>query len=109
MAAALCYGVRGGGAQLAFHVQAGNYDTDSLIWVLGQLRKFLVGEKATLLWDGTACPPTAAARCWPGCAPSGPGWWSSGCRRTRPTSTGRGAVVQPQGRRARQPQRPDPW
>ena len=52
MAAALCYGVRGGGAQLAFHVQAGNYDTDSLIGVLGQLRKFLSGEKATLLWDG---------------------------------------------------------
>lgn len=29
MAAALCYGVRGGGAQLAFHVTAGNYDTDT--------------------------------------------------------------------------------
>ena len=35
MAAALCDGVRGGVAQLAFHVQAGNYDTDSLIGVLG--------------------------------------------------------------------------
>jgi hypothetical protein len=40
-AAALCYGIRGGGAQLAFHVQAGNYDTDSLIEVLGELRRFL--------------------------------------------------------------------
>jgi hypothetical protein len=29
MAAALCYGVRGGGAQLAFHVTAGNYDTNA--------------------------------------------------------------------------------
>ena len=34
MAAALCYGVRGGGAQLAFHVTPGNYDTDTLIEVL---------------------------------------------------------------------------
>jgi hypothetical protein len=52
MAAALCYGVGGGGAQLAFHVQAGNYNTDTLIGVLGELRCFLGGQKATLLWDG---------------------------------------------------------
>jgi hypothetical protein len=64
MAAALCYGVRGGGAQLAFHVQAGNYDTDSLIGVLGQLRKFLDGEKATLLWDGLPAHRSRAMRAW---------------------------------------------
>ena len=52
MAAALCYGVGGGGAQLCFHLQAGNYDTDTLIVVLGELRAFLGGQKATLLWDG---------------------------------------------------------
>jgi len=52
MAAAVCYGVRGGGAQLAFHLQPGNYDTDSLIQVLGELRRFVGGEQATLLWDG---------------------------------------------------------
>jgi hypothetical protein len=52
MAAALCYGVGGGGAQLAFHVQAGNYNTDTLIGVLGELRCFLGGQKVTLLWDG---------------------------------------------------------
>jgi transposase len=52
MAAALCYGIGGGGAQLCFHVQAGNYDTDTLIVVLGELRTFLGGQKATLLWDG---------------------------------------------------------
>jgi len=52
MAAALCYGVGGGGAQLCSHVQAGNYDTDSLIGVLKELRRFLGGQKATLLWDG---------------------------------------------------------
>jgi hypothetical protein len=82
MAAALCYGVRGGGAQLAFHVRAGNDDTDTLIKVLDQLRRFLGGEKATLL--GMGCPPTAAARCGPGWRPSGPGWWSSGCPPTPP-------------------------
>jgi hypothetical protein len=56
MAAAICYGVRGGGAQLCFHVQAGSYDTDTLIQVIKQLRVFLGGEKATCC--GTACPPT---------------------------------------------------
>ena len=34
-----------------FHVQAGSYDTASLIEVLTQLRMFLGGEKATVLWD----------------------------------------------------------
>ena len=62
MAAALCYGVRGGGAQLAFHVTAGNYDTDILIEVLSELRRFLGGEKATLLWDGL--PAHRAMRAW---------------------------------------------
>jgi hypothetical protein len=36
MAAALCYGVRGGGAQLAFHVTAGSYDTTPLAEVIDQ-------------------------------------------------------------------------
>jgi hypothetical protein len=66
MAAGLCYGVRGGGAQLCFHVQAGNYDTDSLIEVLGELRRFLGGEKATLLWDGLPAHRSAAMRAWIG-------------------------------------------
>ena len=64
MAAALCYGVRGGGAQLAFHVTAGNYDTDTLIQVLGELRRFLGGEKATLLWDGLPAHRSRAMRAW---------------------------------------------
>jgi hypothetical protein len=38
MVAAICYGVRGGGAQLAFHVPAGNYDSDTLSEVLGSCR-----------------------------------------------------------------------
>jgi hypothetical protein len=62
MAAAVCYGVRGGGAQLAFHVTAGNYDTDTLIEVLGELRRFLGGEKATLLWDGLPAHRSCAMR-----------------------------------------------
>ena len=64
MAAALCYGIRGGGAQLAFHITAGNDDTDTLIEVLGELRKFLGGEKATLLWDGLPAHRSTAMRAW---------------------------------------------
>jgi transposase len=64
MAAALCYGVRGGGAQLAFQVTAGNYDTDTLIEVLSELRRFLGGEKATLLWDGLPAHRSRAMRVW---------------------------------------------
>jgi transposase len=40
------------GVSLCFHVHPGGYDTDSLIQVIGQLRGFLGGEKATLLRDG---------------------------------------------------------
>ena len=58
MAAALCYGSRGGGASLAFHHQVGAYDTDSLIGALGELRRALGGQTAPLLGDGR--PPTAA-------------------------------------------------
>jgi hypothetical protein len=60
MAAGLCYGSRGGGAQLAFHHQVGAYDTTTLIGALEGLRRFLGGQKATLVWDGL--PPTAATR-----------------------------------------------
>ncbi len=49
MAAALCYGAAGGGCQLCFHIQPGSYDTQALIGVLGELRRFLGGQKATLL------------------------------------------------------------
>jgi transposase len=64
MAAAICYGVRGGGAQLAFHVTAGNYDTDTLVEVLQGLRRFLGGEKATLLWDGLPSHRSRAMQAW---------------------------------------------
>ena len=64
MAAGLCYGIRGGGAQLCFPITAGNYDTDTLIEVLAELRRFLGGEKATLLWDGLPSHRSTAMRAW---------------------------------------------
>jgi transposase len=64
MAAALCYGSRGGGAQLAFHHQPGAYNTDTLIEALDQLRGFLGGQKATLLWDGLPAHRSKAMRAW---------------------------------------------
>jgi hypothetical protein len=64
MAAALCYGPAGGGCQLAFHLQPGNYDTDTLIVVLGQLRLFLGGQKATLVWDGLPAHRSNKMKAW---------------------------------------------
>jgi DDE superfamily endonuclease/Winged helix-turn helix len=46
------------------HITAGNYDTDSLIEVMGELRRFLGGEKATLLWDGLPAHRSRAMRAW---------------------------------------------
>ena len=83
MAAALCYGVRGGGAQRCFHVTAGSSDTDRLIEVLKELGGASWAARRPPCC-GTGCPPTPAPRCATGSAPSGPGWWSSGCPPTRP-------------------------
>ena len=67
MAAALCYGSRGGGAALAFHRHPNPYDTDSLIGVLGELRGFLGGQQATLLWDGLPAHRSKVMRAWLRC------------------------------------------
>jgi transposase len=64
MAAGLCYGSRGGGARLAFHHQVGAYDTETLIGALDQLRQFLGGQKATLLWDGLPAHRSQAMGAW---------------------------------------------
>jgi hypothetical protein len=56
MAAGLCFGSRGGGAAVAFHHQVGAGDTTTLIGVLEQLRRFLGGQKATLVWGRAARP-----------------------------------------------------
>ncbi|MGH3144109.1 MAG: transposase [Gaiellales bacterium] len=67
MAAALCYGSRGGGASLAFHHQVDAYDTDSLIGALSELRRALGGQKATLLWDGLPAHRSKRMRAWLRC------------------------------------------
>jgi hypothetical protein len=66
MAAGLCYGSRGGGAALAFHHQLDAYNTDTLIQALGELRRFLGGHKATLLWDGLPAHRSKAMGAWLG-------------------------------------------
>jgi transposase len=67
MAAALCYGSRGGGAALAFHHQVDAYNTDTLIEALEGLRRFLGGQKATLVWDGLPAHRSKAMGAWLGC------------------------------------------
>jgi hypothetical protein len=64
MAAGLCYGSRGGGAAIAFHQQLDAYNTDTLIQALGELRRFLGGQKATLLWDGLPAHHSLAMGAW---------------------------------------------
>jgi DDE superfamily endonuclease len=64
MAAAICYGSVGGGATICFHHQQDAYDTDTLIGALGQLRGFLGGQKATLVWDGLPAHRSHAMRHW---------------------------------------------
>jgi transposase len=64
MAAGLCYGSRGGGAALAFYHQVGAYNTQTLIQALGELRRFLGGQKATLLWDGLPAHRSKLMRVW---------------------------------------------
>ena len=66
MAVALCYGSMGGGAAVAFHHQQDAYDTDTLIGALGELRAFLGGQKATLVWDGLPAHRSLVMRAWLG-------------------------------------------
>jgi putative transposase len=54
----------GGGAAVAFHHQQDAYDTDTLIGALGELRAFLGGQKATLVWDGLPAHRSLAMRAW---------------------------------------------
>jgi transposase len=64
MAAGLCYGSRGGGAQLAFHHQLDAYDTDTLIGALEGLRRFLGGQKTTPVWDGLPAHRSKVMHAW---------------------------------------------
>jgi transposase len=65
MAAGLCYGSHGGAA-LAFHHQVGAYDTETLIGALEGLRRFLGGQKATLVWDGLPAHRSRMMHAWLG-------------------------------------------
>jgi transposase len=53
-----------GRTRLAADQATPNYDTDRLIGVLKELRRFLGGEKATLLWDGLPSHRSTAMRNW---------------------------------------------
>jgi hypothetical protein len=64
MAAALCIRPGGGGSPVAFHIQPGSYDTDTVIVALGELRRFLAGEKATLIWDGLPVHRSRKMHAW---------------------------------------------
>jgi transposase len=64
MATAICYGSNGGGAVVCFQHQEGAYDTDALIGVLEELRGFLGGQEATLVWDGLPAHRSRAMRAW---------------------------------------------
>ncbi len=66
MAAGLCDGSRGGGARVAFHRHPDAYDTDSLIQALGELRAFLGGQQATLVWDGLPAHRSKVMGAWLG-------------------------------------------
>ena len=64
MAAALCIRPGGGGTRLAFHLQPGSYDTDTLLVALAELRRVLAGEKATLIWDGLPAHRSRKMHAW---------------------------------------------
>src|SRR5215216_3336214 len=58
-------------------VQPGSDNTDSLIGVLGELRRFLGGQKATVLWDGLPAHRSNKMRAF--IASQRHCWWWSGC------------------------------
>jgi putative transposase len=51
MAGICCYRPDGSRARLCFHSQPDSYNDHTLIGVLKQLRRFLRGAPATLIWD----------------------------------------------------------
>jgi transposase len=64
MAAALCDGVRGRRRPALLPRHRGQRRPERLVEVLGELRKFLGGEKATLLWAGLPAHRSRALRDW---------------------------------------------
>jgi hypothetical protein len=84
-------------------ITPGNYDTDTLIEVLGELRRFLRREGHAVM-DGYR--PIAARPCGPGWRTSGPGCWSNACRPTRQSSTRSSGCGVAQGKPVPQPRLP---
>lgn len=59
-----CAMAPGGGCQLCFHVQAGSYDTDTLIVVLGELGRLLGGQEGHTVVGHPARPPQYKMKAW---------------------------------------------
>ena len=66
MCAAICAKVGGGGARVAFDIRPGSYNTERLIEVLGELHRFLDGDKVTLVWDNLSAHTSRKMRAWIG-------------------------------------------
>jgi hypothetical protein len=64
MAAALGYHHAGTKARLCFHLQRDSYNTERLIQVLEQLRRFYAGQRVVLLWDGLSAHWSVGMRAW---------------------------------------------
>jgi DDE superfamily endonuclease len=64
MAGICCYRPDGSRARLCFHTQPDSYDSQTLIVVLRQLRRFLRGAPVTLVWDNLPAHHSRLMRDW---------------------------------------------
>ena len=64
MAGICCYRPDGSRARLCFHAQPDSYNDHTLIEVLKQLRRFLRGRPATLIWDNPPSHHSRVMRDW---------------------------------------------
>jgi hypothetical protein len=64
MAGICCYAPDGSRARLCFHAQPDSYNDHTLIEVLKQLRRFLRGRPATLIWDNLPSHHNRVMRDW---------------------------------------------
>jgi hypothetical protein len=64
MAGICCYRPDGSRARLCFHTQPDSYNSQTLIGVLRQLRRFLRGAPVTLVWDNLPAHHSRLMRAW---------------------------------------------
>jgi transposase len=64
MAGICCYRPDGSRARLCFHVQPDSYNSQTLIGVLRQLRRFLGGAPVTLIWDNLPAHHSRVMDAW---------------------------------------------